>query len=67
MILSRNVLKRVGESRHPCRTPTIVRNQSSSYAAVAENGTSDLVTEVFDDLDEVGADVVLLRGFPYNQ
>ena len=28
MILSRNMLKRVGESRHPCRTPTVVRNQS---------------------------------------
>ena len=27
MILSRNILKRVGESRHPCRTPTVVRNQ----------------------------------------
>ena len=24
MILSRNILKRVGESRHPCRTPTVV-------------------------------------------
>ena len=28
MILSRNMFKRVGESRHPCRTPTVVRNQS---------------------------------------
>ena len=28
MILTRNTLKRVGESRHPCRTPTVVRNQS---------------------------------------
>ena len=28
MINSRNMLKRVGESRHPCRTPTVVRNQS---------------------------------------
>ena len=54
----------VGESKHPCRTPTIVRNQSSSYAAVAENGTSDLVTEVFDDSAKVVADVVLLHGCP---
>ena len=23
------MLKRVGESRHPCQTPTVVRNQSS--------------------------------------
>ena len=29
MSLSRNMLKRVGERRHPCRTPTVVRNQSS--------------------------------------
>ena len=28
MILSRYVLKRVGESSHPFRTPTVVRNQS---------------------------------------
>ena len=29
MILSRKMLKRVGESRHPCRTPTVVINHSS--------------------------------------
>ena len=28
MILSRNILKKVGESRHPCWTRTAVRNQS---------------------------------------
>ena len=28
MILSRNMLKWVGESRHPCQTVTVVRNQS---------------------------------------
>ena len=32
-----------------------------SYAAVEEDGTSGLVIEVFDDLDKVGADVVLLH------
>ena len=60
MILSRNMLKRVGESRHPCRTPTVDRNQSP--AAVEEDGTSGLVIEVFDD-DKVCADV-LLHGCP---
>ena len=30
--------------------------------AVEEDGTSGLVIEVFDDLDEVCADVVLLHG-----
>ena len=50
------MLKRVGESRHPCRTP--------NYAAVEEDGTSGLVIEVSDDLDKVCADVVLLHGCP---
>ena len=57
MILSRNMLKRVGESRHPCQIPEPV-----FYAAVEEDGTSGLVIEVFDDLDKVCADVVLLPG-----
>ena len=52
------MLKRVGDSRHPCRTPTVVRNPVS-YAAVEENDTSGLVIEVFDDLDKVCAVVVL--------
>ena len=28
MIIFRNILKRVGEIRHPCRTPAVVQNQS---------------------------------------
>ena len=28
MILSRKMLKSVGESRHPCRTPTVILNHS---------------------------------------
>ena len=35
-----------------------------SYAAVEEDGTSDLVIGAFDDLDKVCADVVLLHGCP---
>ena len=35
-----------------------------SYAAVEEDGTSGLVTEVFDDSDKVDVDVVLLHGCP---
>ena len=34
------------------------------YNAVEEDGSSDLAMEVFDDSDEVGADVVLLYGCP---
>ena len=33
-----------------------------SYAAIEEKCTGGLFMEVFDDSDEVGADVVLLRG-----
>ena len=63
MILSRYMLKKVGESRHPCRTPTVVQNQSP-IALVEEDCTRGLVIEVFDDSDKVGADVVLLHGCP---
>ena len=61
------MLKRVGElSRHPCPTPTVVRNQSPMLllerAALVALCTSGLILEVFDDLDKLGADVVLLRG-----
>ena len=63
MILSRNMLKMVGESRHPCRTPNCC-SEPVSYAAVEEDGTSGLVTEVFDDLDKAGADVIPLHGCP---
>ena len=52
----------MGESRHPCRTATVVRNPIS-YAAVEEDGICGLVIEVFDDLDKVCADV-LLHGCP---
>ena len=64
MILSRNVLKRVGERRHLCRTPTVVRNQSVPVTAVEDDCTGGLVKEVFGDSDKVGADVVLLHGCP---
>ena len=33
-----------------------------SYVAVDEDGTSGLVIEVFDDLNKVFADVLLVRG-----
>ena len=29
MVLSGKMLKRAGESRHPCQTPTVVLNHSS--------------------------------------
>ena len=39
-------------------------SEQISYAAVDENDTCGLVIEVFDDLDKVCADVVLLHGCP---
>ena len=33
-----------------------------SYAAVEKDGTGGLVTKVFDDLEKICADVVLLHG-----
>ena len=35
-----------------------------SYAAVEEDSTSGFVKEIFDDVDKVSADVVLLHGCP---
>ena len=56
------MLKTVGESRHLCRTPTVFG--TSLLCAVEEDGTRGLVIEVFDDLDKVDADVVLLHVCP---
>ena len=56
------MLKRVGESRHPCRTLT--SSEPVSYAAVEKDGTSGLVIEVLDDSDKVGSDILLLHGCP---
>ena len=57
------MLKRVGESRHPFRTPNCY-SEPVSYAAVEKDGTCVLVIEVFDELDKVCADVVLLHDCP---
>ena len=58
MILSRNMFKRVGESRLQLSDSNCC-SEPISYAAVEEDGTCGLVIEVFDDLDKVCADVVL--------
>ena len=63
MILSRNMLKRVGESKHPLSDSSCC-SEPVSNAAVEEDCTSGLVIEVFDDSDKVGADVVLLHSCP---
>ena len=61
MILFRNMLKRlrvdIPVGLNCCSEPV-------SHAAVGEDCTSGLVIDVFDDLDKVCADVVLIRGCP---
>ena len=39
-------------------------SETVSYVAIEEDYTDDIVTEVFDDSDKVGTDVVLLHGCP---
>ena len=50
MILSRNMAKSVGESRHPCQTPTVVWNQSPMLpfkgTALVALSKSSLMTRV---------------------
>ena len=57
------MLKRVGECRHPCSDSNCC-SEPVSYATVEEDGTSGFVMEVFDGLDKVGVNVVLLHGCP---
>ena len=59
MILSRNILKRVGESRHPCRTLNY-GSEPVSYVAVEEDGPQSCIPkpvegplEVYEDTVEV--------------
>ena len=52
------MLKRVGESKHPSLTPTVVLNQSPTYATIEIDCTRGLVVEVFNDLDQVGINVI---------
>ena len=63
MILSRNMLKGVGESKTSLSDSNCCSEQVP-YAVVEEDCTSGLVIEVFDDSDKVGADVVLIHGCP---
>ena len=57
------MVKRVGESRYPCQTPTVVF-EPACYAAIEEDCTGCLVIKLFGDSDKVGTDVVLLHGCP---
>ena len=49
---------------YTCLSDSSCCSEPVSYAAVEEDGTSVLVIEVFDGLDKVCADVVLLYGCP---
>ena len=59
------MLKRVGESRKPCLTPTVVFDESFTlYAAIKVDCTGALVVEVVYDLQQVGVNVAKLRSRP---
>ena len=55
MILSRKMLKRVGESRHPCRTSTVVLNHSP---VLPLNRTLGLAIQILNGSYDAGVDVV---------
>ena len=63
MILSRSMLKKMGKSRHACRTPTVVRNQSPMLllkrTALVALSKRFLMTRI-----RLGTDVVPLHGCP---
>ena len=56
MILSRRILKRVGESKQPCLTPTEVLNQSPML--LLKHCTGGFVIELLDHCDKVDIDAV---------
>ena len=65
MILSRKMLKRVGESRHPYRTHTVVLNHSPVLcAAIEQDCTLGLVIQIFSGSYDAGIDVVFPHSFP---
>ena len=63
MILYINILNKVGESIHLCRTPTVVRNQSPMLL-LKRTALVALSWMFFGDTNKVRTDVVLLRGCP---
>ena len=56
------MLKRVGESKQPCLTPTVVLNQS--LTAVVMYSAGGLVVETLCRSDQVGVDVIQPHGGP---
>ena len=52
------MLKRVGESKHPCLTLTHCGSEPVSYAAIKVNCTRGLVVEAFNDLDQDGINFI---------
>ena len=64
MILSRNMLMRVGETSF---SHSNCPKEPVSYAAAEEDCTGGLIIEVSDDSHKVDADFVLLRGCPQNR
>ena len=57
IILSKKMLKRVGESRHPWRTLVVVRNHSPFFVVMVDCA-GRLVVETFNGSDQVVIDVI---------
>ena len=57
-------MRRVGESRQPCQTPTVARNQSCLLQLKRTDCIGGLVIEALDDQDNIDTDIVLLHGCP---
>ena len=64
MILSSNMLKRVAESRHPCRTPTVVRDQSPMLS-LKRTALVGLLERFLMTWKRLSVDVALLHGCPH--
>ena len=64
MVLSREMLTRIGDSWCSFRTPTAVRNLSPMLPLKMAACTGGIVIKVFNDSDKTGDSVVLTRGRP---
>ena len=61
MVISRKMLKRVGESRHPCRAPS---SEPFSYAATEQDCTLGYLTQIFSGSYDAGIDVIFPHSCP---
>ena len=63
IIISKKMLKWVGEGKHPCRTSAVVLKQ---FPVLPLNRTAlwALVIQIFNDSSDVGIDIEFAHGCP---